>query len=637
MRPYRFMKLFFALVAASGALPAVAAPSTGFTFYRHIAPIVYKECSPCHRPGEAAPFALLAYDDVKKHASQIADVTARRYMPPWLPEPGHGEFTEERRLTDAQIKMIQDWVKQGSPAGSPVGAPAPPKFSSDWQLGPPDLILRASKPYQLPANATETFWNFVMPVPITTTRWVKAIEVRPGNPRVFHHANAILDRSRSARRREVSPGGGFEGMDLIFEEETFDPDGHFLSWKPGAPPVTEPDGMSWRADPGMDLILNVHLKPTGKVESVAPMIGLYFTDKPQTKFPMLVQLEHDGALDIPPGEKDFLVKDEWKASMDLNVLAIYPHAHYLAKLMEADATLPDGSKKWLVRIPDWDLNWQGVFRMKSPVFVPKGSVIQMRYHYDNSAANVRNPNSPPKRVVGGIRADMEMSHFWLQVLPAQEGDHRAELQESLVTQKLGKYPDDFTANYQMGDLLLSQGKAEAAVQYFEKAAKADKQSVIAASELGVALYTMRKLPEAEEQFKRALLIDPSYTDTRFNLASVLASEGNWEESLAGFKQVLAERPDYVKAQERIGQVLVLWGDAIAKQGKDSEAVAKYQEASPFLPDSVELHVRLGMAFARQDKLDESQAEFETVQRLKPDLQLAKDALAAIAKRKAEKR
>src|SRR4051794_34165397 len=350
---------------------ALAAP---VTFNQHIAPILYTQCAPCHRPGEAAPFSLLSYDDAKRHATQIAETTQRRYMPPWLPEHGYGEFQDERRLTDAQIELIQQWVQQGSPAGPAANAPKPPAFSDEWQLGTPDLILRASRPYQLSADGEEVFWNFILPVPITTTRWVRAIEVRPGNARVFHHANVIIDRSRSSRRQERAPGGGFPGMDLNVEEETFDPDGNFLSWKPGSEPVVEPEGMAWRADPGMDLVLNVHLRPNGRPETVSPMIGLYFTGQPRKKFPMLIQLEHDRAIDIPAGDKDFLISDDVTLPLDVDVLAIYPHAHYLGRLMEGYATLPDGGRKWLIRIPEWDLNWQGVYRLKAPLRLPKGTV-----------------------------------------------------------------------------------------------------------------------------------------------------------------------------------------------------------------------------------------------------------------------
>jgi cytochrome c-type biogenesis protein CcmH/NrfG len=488
-------------------------------------------------------------------------------------------------------------------------------------MGPPDLVLRATRPYQLPADGVEVFWNFIMPVPITTTRWVKAIEIRPGNARVFHHANVVLDRSRSARRHETTPGAGFPGMDLTFEEETFDPDGHFLSWKPGSEPVVEPDGMAWRADPGMDMILNVHLRPTGKVETVSPLIGLYFTDKPQTKFPMLVQLEHDGVIDILPGEKDFVIADEYRCSMDMNVLAVYPHAHYLA------------TRKWIVRIPDWDLNWQGVFRLKKPLFLPSGAVVSMRYHYDNSADNVRNPSHPPKRVTGGNEATNEMGHLWLQVLPVANGDQRATLQDSLVRRRLEKYPEDFSANYNMGDLLLSQGNAAGAVSYFQTAAKADPSSAVAATELGVALFTTSKLTEAADEFKRALTIDPAYTDARFDLASVEAAAGKWEAAAAGFKQVLAERPEHAKAREHLGEVYAMWGQQLANSQADEQAALRYREALEYRPEDVDVHIRLGMTFARMERLDESQAEFEAVLRIKPDSRLAREAIDAIVKRR----
>jgi cytochrome c-type biogenesis protein CcmH/NrfG/mono/diheme cytochrome c family protein len=618
----------------STACAAAPAPAPA-TFYQDIAPILHKNCASCHRPGESGPFPLLTYDDARKRAAQIAAVTKSRFMPPWLPEPGHGEFTEEHRLSDTQIARIQDWAAQGAPAGNAAGFSIP-KFSSGWQLGPPDLILRPAKGYKLAADGPEFWWNFILPVPITTTRWVRAIEVRTSNPKVFHHANVLLDRAHGARRMEAEPGAGFPGMNLSFEEESYDPDGHFLAWKPGSEPVQEPDGMAWRADPGMDLILNCHMRPTGKEEVVSPVIGLYFTNKVQTRFPLLIQLEHDGILDIPPGARDFLVTDNFRIPMDVNILAVYPHAHYLGKTLEAFATLPDGTKKWLVRIPDWDLSWQGVFRLKKPLFLPKDSVVSMSYHYDNSAGNKRNPSSPPVRVVAGNSSTNEMGHFWFQALPVADGDHRAELHQAYVRQRLEKYPDDFMANFSMGDLLMNQKKPGEAIPYFERAATTDPNSALAFTEWGVALFSAGQAKEAEGKLRRALELNPRYTDARFDLGSVQAAMGYWEDAAKSFVQVIAERPDHATAAGHLGEVYVLWGDEFAKSGKDDEAIARYREALPIRGDTdPDLHGRIGMAYARQDKLAESQAAFEAMLKLNPNSQLAKDALAAIAKRRKE--
>ncbi len=205
--------------------------------------------------------------------------------------------------------------------------------------------------------------------------------------------------------------------------------------------------------------------------------------------------------------------------------------------------------------------------------------------------------------------------------------------EEIAKQRLAKYPGDFIANFNLGDLLLSQGKAEEAMVYFRKASEADPRSSLAASELGVALFTTKKLDEAAEQFKRALLIDPSYTDARFNLASVEASAGHWEAAVNDFKQVIAERPDNSKARDYLGQVIILWGDEFAKSGKDEDAVAHYREALLYRGDDIELHGRLGMAFARMEKLDESQVEFETILRLDPNSEQAKQAIEAIKARR----
>jgi tetratricopeptide (TPR) repeat protein/mono/diheme cytochrome c family protein len=626
MQYYALLALFPTVVLTTNAANV---PLSAPTFYRNIAPIIYQNCSTCHRPGESGPFSLLNYDDVKRHASQIATVTRQHFMPPWLPEVGHGEFEEERRLSNAQIQLIQAWVKQGAAAGRPADGPPSPKFNSEWTLGAPDLVLHVAQPYQLAPDGAEIFWNFVIRVPVSTTRWVKAMEVRPGNSKVFHHANVIIDRSGSALRKEPKPGAGFPGMDLTVEEDTFDPDGHFLSWKPGSQPVVEPAGMAWRAEPGMDLVLNVHLRRSGKEETVDPTIGLYFTDQPQTTYPMLVQLEHDGAIDIPPGDNDFVISDEFRCPLDLKVLAVYPHAHYLATLMEAYATLPDGSRKWLVRIPHWDLNWQGVYRLKEPFTLPKGTLITMGYHYDNSAANPLNPSHPPKTVKGGNQARDEMSHFWLQVLPVGDGDQRAVLQEALMHRRLEKYPGDFSANFNLGDLMMNQNNPAAAVPYFHLAVQADPASAIAAGELGAALFAEGDIPDAEQEFKRALALDPKYTDARYNLASVEANNDEWSKAAADFKQVLDSNPDHQNARQHLGEVLFLWADELAKAGKLEQAVQQYRDSLPFRSDDPELHAHLGTVLAQLKRFPEAKTEFESVLRIDPASRDAKQALVAI--------
>lgn len=614
--------LFIAL-ALNGA--QAASPPT---FYKDIAPIVYRNCAPCHRPGEAASFPLLTYDDVRKHARQIVEVTKHRYMPPWLPQPGYGNFQEELRLSDSQIRSIEQWQQAGSPAGSAAGAPTAPKITPGWQLGSPDLIVEASKPFLLPAAGSDQFWNFVLPLPIKSVRWVKAVEIRPGNPRVFHHANLLLDRSGAARRMETSPGSGFPGMDVSIEEDTFDPDSHFLFWKPGSLPWVEPDDMSWRAVPGMDLVLNVHLQPSGKPESVRPSIGIYFSNHPQTKFPMLIQLEHDGMLNILPGEHDFVVSDDLQLPMDVSVLAVYPHAHYLGKLLEGYATLPDGARKWLIRIPEWNLNWQAVYRYRHPIRLPKGTVLSMRFHYDNSVANPRNPNNPPKRVTSGNNATDEMAHLWLQVLPVGEQDGRAKLQEAIMRRRLEKYPGDFSAQLNLGALLMMGDDPAGAASYFAGAVNARPRNAVARNAFGAALLLQSKLPEAAEQFRLALAADAHYADARYNLGNTLASQGKWELAAAQFRMILAERPDEKGASDRLLDALLIWSHQLITAGNFEQTVTCYREAIILKPNDASLHANLGTALARSGRFAEAIPEYETALSLNPNLVAVKQNLNA---------
>ena len=566
-----FYKRLISVLILPTSIFCLSAQTPPPTFAHNIAPIIYKNCTPCHRPGEAAPFPLLTYEDVKKHARQIVTVTKSHYMPPWLPQPGYGEFENERRLTDAQIKLIADWASADAPEGNASETPTPPAFTEGWQLGTPDLILTAQKPHALAATGPDVFWNFIFSPALSSPRYVRAIEIRPGENRLVHHANLIVDRLDTARKSEKTPGAGFEGMDLNIAANVFDPPGHFLFWKPGAPPASEPDGFAWVLAPGNDLVLNAHLQPDGKPESVQPSIGIYFTDKPPTLFPVLLQLEHDGALNIPPGAKDFIVSDDFRLPVDVDVLAVYPHAHYLGKLMEGYATLPDGKRQWLIRIPDWDLNQQAVYRYQKPVFLLKGTLVSMRYHYDNSAANPRNPHQPPVRVRSGNNATDEMGHLWLQVLPRGPGDKRRELEEALVQHHVEKYPDDYAAYLNLGELKLSRLDSQGAVTALEAAVRIDPKQSQGHNILGAAFTRVGRAPEAEQQFQTAVNLDPGNVNARYNLVIALVKAGKLDEAAGHMKQVIEAYPNDARAHN-------LWGELLMQQQKYPEAIAEFDEA-----------------------------------------------------------
>jgi tetratricopeptide (TPR) repeat protein/mono/diheme cytochrome c family protein len=541
-----------------------AAPPPQVTFNRDVAPILYRSCARCHRPGEAGPFSLLTYADAKSHARQIAALTKSRFMPPWLPAEGALKFTDELRLSEDEIARIQAWVEQGTVEGNPADLPPKPNFVEGWQLGKPDVIVTATKPYALPASGSDNYWNFVFRTPVDRTRWLKAMEIRPGDKRLVHHANVLVDRQQNGRRLESEPGAGFGGMELTIESEAFDPDSHFLFWKPGSIPYVEPDGMALRLDKDTDLILNTHLQPSGKPETIQPTLGLYFTDKPATKHPILLQLENDRLLDIPPGERHFVVTDEFTLPVDVDLLAIYPHAHYLGKDLQATAKFPDGRPETLIHIPDWNLNWQAVYRYSQPVKLPHGTTISMKFVYDNSDDNVRNPNSPPRRVAAGNRAVDEMAHLWLQVLPASAADAktdpRAEILEAMARHNLQKNPEDFEGHYNLAALLMRRGEIEKAIAHFAEANRIRPNEPTVNNAYGAALLATGQTEESIPHLTAALNERPDYFDARYNLGNALASLGDFRGALAQFQAAVRINPEDANAEANLGSAFAEIGD-----------------------------------------------------------------------------
>jgi tetratricopeptide (TPR) repeat protein/mono/diheme cytochrome c family protein len=552
------------------------------TFNRDIAPILFSSCASCHRLGEAAPFSLLTYAEAKKHARQIAEVTRTRTMPPWLPEPQELKFADEMRLSETQIDLLQKWVDQGAAEGNPADRPAQPKFTGGWRLGPPDLVLKAEKPLVLPPEGTDTYWNFIFRLPIENTRWVKAIEIRPGDKRYVHHANILVDRGEQLRRREATPGAGFGGMEIRLESQAFDPDSHLLFWKPGTVPYVEPEGMELRLDKGTDLVLNTHLQPSGKTEVIQPSIGLYFSSHPATKLPMLLQLENDTQLDIPAGQKDFLVSDDFTLPVDVDLLAIYPHAHYLGKDIQALAVLPDGRRKTLIQIPRWNLNWQAVYRYAEPVLLPKGTTVSLRYVYDNSEENPLNPNHPPARVKSGNRSSDEMCHLWLQVLPVNfdpaQGDPRMLLQEALARHDLEKNPGDFEAHYNLAAMLQAKGRLDPALEQYEAALRLRPDDAVANNAMGSALLAEGRPDQAALYLERALKVRPDYFDAHYNLGNALASKNDFRGASKQFLLALEGRPSDANAEANLGS-------ALAEMGKFAEAKSHFERALKIDPNN----------------------------------------------------
>jgi Flp pilus assembly protein TadD/mono/diheme cytochrome c family protein len=567
-------------VHAADPHPSSAPPPV--TWSHDIAPLAYKNCSTCHHTGGAGPFSLLTYEDARRWGAQMQDVTQSRYMPPWLPEhrratASYIAFQDERILTDAEINLIAAWVKSGMPEGNPADAPPVPHYSETWQYGKPDLILKVQRPYMLEASGSDVFRNFVLPYPLGQTHYIRAMEIRPGAPQIVHHANVLIDRTGSYRREHPDAWqDGIPGMELAVDAgNEFDPDSHFLFWKPDTPYLIEPATMPWHLDPGNDLILNMHLKPSGKAELVTAEVGLYFTDTPPTEQPMLLQLEHDSALDIPANAANFIIDDSLKLPIDVDVLGIYPHTHYLGRHLEAWATLPNQQKKWLIDIPSWDIDRQSVYRYLKPVRLPKGTVVHMHYIFDNSTANPHNPHSPPIRVRAGNRSEDEMAHLWLQVLPvntpASSPDPRLLLEEAWMRERLSKEPTDTLALYNLASTESSLGHSKEAIAAYQQALVLHPGDERTLTGLGAAFEASGDWQAAAKVYEQAIGTHPETCDARFNLAELELKHDQPAAAEQHLRNLLTHCPPDAAAHSALGAALLA-------QDQTNAATTEFQTA-----------------------------------------------------------
>jgi Flp pilus assembly protein TadD len=567
--------------AAAAVVAADAQPTTTFT---DVAPIIWSRCGPCHRPGQVAPFSLLTYDDVRRRAELVATVTARRLMPPWKPLAGHGSFSDERRLTDDELARLQRWIADGAPEGNRASLPSLPAFASGWQLGTPDLIVSMPVAFEVPPDGGDVFRTFVVPIPTDRARFVRGLEFRPDNARVVHHANLGIDRTKSSRALDArDPAPGYSGG--MVQDARY-PEGQLLGWTPGQAAHPVPDGMQWRLEPGSDLVMQLHLQSSGKREQLIVSVALYFTDAQPRRVPVGLRLGSE-TIDIPAGDARFLVQDQYVLPVDVNVIAIQPHAHNLARAVRATATLPDGRVVPLIGIDDWDFRWQDVYRYAEPLALPRGSTIAMSFSYDNSAANPRNPHQPPTRVVWGQNTTDEMGDLWLQIVPQKASDFAALSQDvrrkahsedlAAYTKLLQNDPDNPLRHDAVAALHFEAGNAEEAIAHYSRSLQLNPASASTHYNIGIALAARGRRNDAIAHFEQALRLDPEYAQAHNNFGALLYLLGRRQEAADHFRKAIALRPDNLEARTNLAALL-------AADGAAAEALEQYRGALRIKPD-----------------------------------------------------
>jgi tetratricopeptide (TPR) repeat protein len=655
-------------VGAAPGGPLDFARDRPVTFARDVAPIIFDHCGICHRPNGSGPFGLLTYPAARQHATQIATATKSRVMPPWKSEPGYGEFIGHRPLTDAEIDVMQQWLADGTPEGDPRDLPAQPQWTEGWQLGTPDLVVALSQPYVLPADGTDISRVFVLPLAVDTIRYVRGLEFRPGNQRVVHHANIRIDRTPASHQLDdQDPAPGYEGL---LSHSAVYPDGHFLGWTPGQVAPLLPKVLAWRLAPGTDLVVEMHMKPSGKAEVVQPSIGLYFGSDPPERTPAMLRLGRQ-SIDIAAGEKDYAITDSFVLPVDVEVQAVQPHAHYRAREVTGVATLPDGTTKWLIYIKDWDFRWQHVYRYVTPVALPKGTTLALRYTFDNSAGNPRNPQQPPGRVSWGQWSKDEMGDLWIQVLTRDDRDlqvlntayrpkaiaedivgyesmirqdpSRIQLHDdvALLYLDLGRAgeaaahleasvrlkPESTAAHFNFGTALTLGGRLDEAIEQYRQALQIKPDYALAHNNLGNVLLRRENPGEALEHFREAVRLDPSNAEAHYNVGSVLRSRGDLSEAAGQFRQTVQLKPDWIPAVASLAWLLATAPDTALRDANEAIRFAERAADLTGRHDASALDI-LAAAYAAAGQFDRAVAASEAALGMKPDAALA----AAIRRR-----
>ncbi len=382
--------------AQDGPRAAADAP----TFSKDVAPVFYKNCANCHRPGEIAPMSLLTYKDARPWAKAIREKVATGAMPPWHADPAHGQFLNDRRLTDAEKETISKWVSAGAPEGNPLELPPPPHYADGWMMGEPDVVLGMNEDYPVPSGGTVEYKYFEVPTNFTEDTFIQAMEVRPGNRAVVHHVIVYARPPQPEPRPAVFKFA--EGMELPKKGDAEKPANDRPAPKrlgasaggfaPGQFIRVFQPGTAVRVTAGSVLVFQMHYTANGTATTDRTRIGLKLAkEKPKDEVRMSALI--NGAFTIPSGATDHRVDAELTIVQDLTLWSMLPHTHVRGKRWEYSLTYPDGRTETILSVPKYDFNWQTDYIFKEPLKLPKGTKIHATAWYDNSKNNASNPDS----------------------------------------------------------------------------------------------------------------------------------------------------------------------------------------------------------------------------------------------------
>jgi hypothetical protein len=373
-------------------------PAQPVTFNRDVAPILYKHCTACHRPGQSAPMSLLTYDQARPWARAMLRQVTSRTMPPWGADPAIGHFTNDPSLTHDEIEIITRWVEGGASKGD-TPPPAPPVYSDEWKIGTPDLIVQMDKPFAVPATGLVEYQFFQIPTHLAEDKWIQAIEVRPGDPRVVHHLRVFAQPPGPDTRNQPKPGEV-----LCLDEVCGNLEPPLIGYGPnivsiavGTQPDIYPAGSAKRLKAGTRLSLHMHYTTMGVATTDQTRIGFVFAKEPPAIELKTVSMAQENFA-IPPGAPSHLVQGTVNFKEDVLLHSLGPHSHLRGKSWWFELEQPDGTRKTLLSVPRFDFNWQLNYVFKSPIPVPAGSRLIGKAVYDNSTGNPFNPD--PTATVG---------------------------------------------------------------------------------------------------------------------------------------------------------------------------------------------------------------------------------------------